>query len=125
MAGVVMYELVFYETISGEQPFGLFVEELDKKSATDRTARTQLKQIMFHLDLLAEAGTRIGIRYAKHLEGAIWELTPGDNRVLFFIWTGRRFVLLHTFRKTTQKTPPQEITRAKREMADWLNRYPD
>ena len=105
----MMYELVFYETTSGEQPLGLFIEELDRKSATDRTARTQLKQLMFHLDLLAESGTRIGTRYAKHLDGPIWELTPGDNRVLFFVWTGRRFVLLHHFRKTTQKTPPQEI----------------
>lgn len=121
----MMYELVFYETTSGEQPLGLFIEELDGKSATDRTARTQLKQLMFHLDLLAESGTRIGTRYAKHLDGPIWELTPGDNRVLFFVWTGRRFVLLHHFRKTTQKTPPQEIARAKRELIDWLNRHPD
>ena len=120
-----MYELVFYETTSGEQPFGLFIEELDRKSATDRTARTQLKQLMFHLDLLAESGTRIGTRYAKHLDEPIWELTPGGNRVLFFVWTGRRFVLLHPFRKTTQKTPPQEIARAKRELTDWLSRHPD
>lgn len=122
---MVMYELIFYETASGESPFGLFLEELDRKSATDKTARTQLKQLTFHLDLLAESGTRIGTRYAKHLDGSIWELTPGDNRVLFFIWTGRRFVLLHHFRKTTQKTPPQEIAKAKREVTDWLNRYPE
>lgn len=121
----MMYELVFYETSSGDQPVGAFVEELDRKAATDKSARTQLKQLVFHLDLLSEAGTRIGTRYAKHLEGAIWELTPGDNRVLFFIWTGRRFVLLHTFRKTTQKTPQQEIARAKREMNDWLTRHPE
>lgn len=79
----MMYELIFYETASGESPFGLFLEELDRKSATDKTARTQLKQLMFHLDLLTESGTRIGTRYAKHLDGSIWELTPGDNRVLF------------------------------------------
>lgn len=53
-----MYELVFYETISGEQPFGLFVEELDKKSATDRTARTQLKQEDCHHENLGTSTPR-------------------------------------------------------------------
>ena len=120
-----MNEIVFYETASGENPFGLFFEELNRKAATDRTARTQLKQLVFHLDMLAESGTRIGTRYVKHLDGPIWEITPGDNRVLFFVWTGRRFVLLHHFRKTTQKTPQQEIAKAKRELLDWMNRHPE
>ena len=34
-------------------------------------------------------------------------------------------MLLHHFRKTTPKTPPQEIAKAKREETDWLNRYPE
>ncbi|MTH54247.1 hypothetical protein GKZ89_12620 [Bacillus mangrovi] len=29
-------------------------------------------------------------------------------------------VLLHTFRKQTQKTPQREIDRAEKEMANWL-----
>ena len=89
---------------------------------TDKTARVQLKQLMFHLDLLTESGTRIGVRYVKHLEGPIWELTPGDNRVLFFVWTGSRFVLLHAFRKKTQKTPQGEISLAEERKADYLQR---
>ena len=92
---------------------------------TDKTARVQLKQLMFHLDLLTESGTRIGVRYVKHLEGPIWELTPGDNRVLFFVWTGSRFVLLHAFRKKTQKTPLKEIAQARRECSDWIKRHPE
>jgi phage-related protein len=120
-----MYELVFYETESGESPVGSFLIDLDNRSETDKTARTQLKQLLFHLDLLAESGTRIGTRYVKHLDGSIWELTPGDNRILFFVWTGSRFVLLHQFRKKTQKTPAQEIAKAKRELTDWLNRHPE
>ena len=33
----------------------------------------------------------------------IWELRPGNNRVFYFCWRGDRFVLLHQFRKKSQK----------------------
>ena len=45
----------------------------------------------------------------KHLESEIWELRPGFNRVLYFYFENNTFVLLHMFRKKTQKTPKSEI----------------
>lgn len=50
------------------------------------------------------------------------ELRPGNNRVFYFCWRGDRFVLLHQFRKRSQKTPRREIERAKAERDDWLAR---
>ena len=47
---------------------------------------------------------------------------PGNNRVFYFCWRGDRFVLLHQFRKKSQKTPRREIERAKAERDDWLAR---
>lgn len=35
----------------------------------------------------------------KHLEGEIWELRPGFNRVLYFYFENNTFVLLHMLRK--------------------------
>ena len=35
---------------------------------------------------------------------------------------GRRYVLLHQFVKKTQKTPAREIEKAKRELADIIER---
>lgn len=59
----------------------------------------------------------------KHLEDDIWELRLGNNRVLyFFIDNDNTYVLLHHFRKTTQKTPRQEIEKAKKERIDYLRR---
>ena len=52
----------------------------------------------------------------------IWELRPGNNRVLFFYHKDDTYVLLHLFRKRTQKTPRSEIEKAKRERNDWLTR---
>ena len=58
----------------------------------------------------------------KHLDDDIWELRPGNNRVLYFYFKNDTFVLLHQFRKKTQKTPKREIERAKAERDDYLAR---
>ncbi len=41
----------------------------------------------------------------KHLEGEIWELRTGINRVLYFYFDNDTYVLLHMIRNKTQKTP--------------------
>ena len=50
----------------------------------------------------------------------VWELRPGNNRIFYFYHKDNTYVLLHSFRKKTQKTPKQEITRAKSERDDYL-----
>ena len=67
-------------------------------------------------------GTQIGEPYVKHLDGEIWELRPLRDRILFAAWYNGGFILLHTFMKTTQKTPAREIEKAKRELADIIER---
>jgi len=117
-----MYEIIFYEDKDGNSPFGEFIKELDKKAATDKSSRIELKQILFYIELLKRSGTRAGESVAKHIEGEIWELRPGNNRIFFFGWRGINFVLLHHFRKKTRKTPRSEIDKAKREFEDWIYR---
>ena len=41
---------------------------------------------------------------------------------MFFYFKDNTFVLLHYFRKKTQKTPRREVERAKSEMDDWRSR---
>ena len=85
-------------------------------------ARIQYKQIVLYIQLLQDNGTRLSENVTKHLMDGIWELRPGNNRVFYFCWRGDRFVLLHQFRKKSQKTPRREIERAKAERDDWLAR---
>ncbi len=51
--------------------------------------------------------------YAKHLTGRLWELRltgrDGIARSIYVTASGRRVVVLRTFVKKTQKTPPREI----------------
>lgn len=58
----------------------------------------------------------------KHLDGEIWELRPMNGRILFAAWHKCSYVLLHYFTKKTQKTPRREIEKAKRELADLIER---
>lgn len=58
----------------------------------------------------------------KYLEDGIWELRPGNNRVFYFFFQNNTYVLLHQFRKKSQKTPKREIAKAKRERDDYLHR---
>lgn len=99
-----MYNIIFYSTADGTSELRDFLINLRKKSLTNKDARIQHKQI------------------AQYIEEDIWELRPGNNRVLFFYHKDDTYVLLHLFRKRTQKTPRSEIEKAKRERNDWLTR---
>ena len=71
---------------------------------------------------MQDNGTRLGENITKHLEDDIWELRPGNNRVFYFFFENDTFVLLHHFRKKSQKTPRREIEKAKNERIDYITR---
>ena len=117
-----MYTVEFYETADGQSELWDFLEELRIKAATNKDARIQHKQIGLYIQLLQDNGTRLNENITKHLEDGIWELRPSNNRVLYFFFENDTFVLLHHFRKKSQKTPRREIEKAKNERADYIAR---
>ena len=117
-----MYNVEFYETQDGKSQIWEFLEELRIKAATSKDARIQHKQASLYIELLQQNGTRLNENITKHLEDGIWELRPGNNRVFYFFFQDNTFVLLHQFRKKTQKTPKREIEKTKRERDDYLFR---
>ena len=117
-----MYRVEFYSDKDNHSDIEEFLDELKEKSKTSKNNRIQLKQILFYIDLLSKVGTRLGDNYTKFIEDGIWELRPGFNRIFYFYYDNDQFVLLHHFRKKTQKTPKKEIVRAKNERDDYLNR---
>ena len=88
-----MYNIVFYSTADGTSELRDFLINLRKKSLTNKDARIQHKQIAQYIQLLEDHGTYLGEKITKH-----------------------------SFRKRTQKTPRNEIEKAKRERDDWLTR---
>lgn len=117
-----MYEIEFYETRDGVSEVWEFLEDLKQRAEHNKDARIQHKQVAFYIQLLMDHGTRLGENITKNLDEDIWELRPGNNRVLFFYFKDNKFVLLHHFRKKTQKTPRREIEKAKTERDDWISR---
>lgn len=101
----------FYLDIHGESPVEDAINALPN---VDQVA------IDHHLDLLEEFG--LDAPGVKQVEGKIFELRPRSNRLLYFAHTGRRFIVLHWFRKKTNKTPRKEIAMAKGRMRDFLER---
>jgi phage-related protein len=64
--------------------------------------------------------------YIKPLGDKLYEVRADVNRntfrVIYFLYTGRRFILLHGFQKKTQKTPEKELERARKYLEDFLER---
>ena len=115
-----MFEVIFYKDRRGKEPALEYIRKLAQK--TDKDSRIKLHKIQEYINVLKAFGTQAGEPYLKHLDGEIWELRPIRDRVLFAAWTGDCFILLHHFMKKTQKTPPQEIEQAKRELEDFRER---
>lgn len=79
-----MYNIEFYEDSNGRSGLWEFLESLRVKAATNKDARIQYKQISLYIQLLEDNGTRLNENITKHLDDDIWELRPGNNRVLYF-----------------------------------------
>lgn len=81
-------------------------------------------RIVHTVNLLEEFGLALGPPYVKHLQSKLWELRIRSGRkayrVIYFAFTGQRFILLHAFLKKTQKTPKKELAIAERRLADFL-----
>lgn len=117
-----MYTIEFYEKDNEESEIWEFLEALRIKASTNKDARIQYKQVTLYIQLLQDNGTRLPDNVTKYLEDGIWELRPGNNRVFYFYYENDTFVLLHQFRKKSQKTPRREIARAKAERDEYLSR---
>ena len=115
-----MYKITYYQDRNGNSPVADYLAELASRG--DKDSRIKFNKIQQYIGLLSAQGTRIGQPVVKHLDGEIWELRPVRDRILFAAWYQGSFILLHSFMKKTQKTPPQEIKQAQRELADMRER---
>ena len=118
-----MYKIKFYKDKQGNEFIKALLDDLKKKSSTSKIERIRLKKIVEYLSALEAYGVSIGEPYVKHIADDIWELRPTNDRVFFFHWQDRTFILLHHFSKKTKKTPPKELLQAKRNQQDFLENY--
>src|SRR3990167_3360791 len=99
--------VTYFETVRGERPVREYIESLSLKE------RVIVKAL---IDYLAEK-IILNEPHAKKLVGynGLYELRPGPHRV-FYCYYAKKIVLLHAFRKTSNKTPRREIETAYKRM---------
>ena len=111
------FEIVFYNHPNGSEPAKDFILSLDKKMQA-KMLRT--------IKLLQDNGYELHEPYSKHLDEGIFELRAkvgsDISRVLYFFFVGRKIILTNGFVKKTQKTPQNEIGKAKDYRKEYLNR---
>lgn len=88
------------------------------------SSKRERAEVRNALRLLQEFGPVLGMPHARPVTGhrKLWELRAGPIRLFYFAHIGQRFVILHAFRKKSQKTPAREINTAERRMANFLER---
>jgi phage-related protein len=107
-----MWSIVFYKDHRGKCPPLEFIENLPvMEQAKIRNA----------LRLLQEFGTNLSMPHAKPIQEKLWELRPGGIRLFYFAYIEHQFVILHGYRKQSQKAPVDEIAIALRRMQELLD----
>ena len=113
----MVWEIEYFETAKGKRPVQEFIDSLDTRSKA-KIART--------LDLLEQFGIKLGMPYAKHVEGDLWELRTrvGSNqyRLIYFLFTGGVFILLHGLMKKSGQIPQQDLRTARDRRTEFLTR---
>ncbi len=89
-----MWNIVFYVDHRGKCPPKEFIEELPVME------QAKIRNV---LRLLQEFGSNLSMPHAKQIKGKLWELRPGGVRLFYSAYSGQQFVILHGYRKQSQK----------------------
>lgn len=111
------WQIDYYESSAGNKPVEAFISSLDVK-VQDKVVRT--------LELLEEFGISLGRPHVKKLTGTpLWELRilGSDSIRIFYVAKElESFLLLHGFKKKTQKTEKKEIKAAIQRLQEYQSR---
>jgi phage-related protein len=108
-------EVIFYETASSRSPVIDFIEKLP---ANEQVVIFSVLKDFKRRGMLAQ-----GCNF-RQLEGKLWEIKirtmSGGYRFLYVWLSEERVIVLHVFKKKTQKTPLKEIRLAKKRMKELI-----
>jgi len=95
----------FYIDKRGRSPVEEYLAALpeDERASVART-----------IALVRMFGPALGMPHARPVGNGLWELRASAQRIFYVGYVGRRFVLLHAYRKKSQQTPRSEIATALR-----------
>lgn len=119
-----MFEVITYKDKNGKDEISDYVRSLNSEINTKKDSRIRYKKIMEYIYYLKTYGIASGEPMVKRIKNTeLWELRPSNDRIFFAYWKENIFVLIHCFRKKSQKTPAREISMAEKKLKDFLERY--
>lgn len=101
-------KIIFFETESGSVPVIKFLNSLQKRDKAVLIAA---------LDDLRLNGMDKSSIIFRQIEGKLWELKISSNRVFYIMIEASVMILLHAYKKQSQKAPKKELDTAKKRMA--------
>lgn len=117
MKGINMFEIIFYET-DKQSPIDDFLNELKK---------SEKAKVQFAIERLEEEGEKARRPLSAYVRNKIYELRTKNEsnefRILYFFFIDKKIILLHGFKKKTQKLKEKDIKLAESRMADWIRRF--
>ena len=116
-----MWKVIFYTNNRLESPLVDFIENLPKKQGAKVLREISLFEKVGINSVYPQTSKIIGSEYKD-----LWELRVrfGKNsiRIIYFLHIKDTFVLLHGFKKKTNKIPKRELEIAKNRMMEYKNR---
>ncbi len=103
------WNIILFESTRGEKPVEEFIKSLDKITSP---------KINHHVRLLMGFGPFLGMPYSKKLTKDLYELRIRGKQEIRIIYSFKSndIILLHAFKKQSQKTPQKEIQTALRRL---------
>lgn len=98
------------------------IEALPPAEREVKALPRDLQARFFHIGemLTAHGPQHVGMPHVRHLQGDLWEMRmkgkTGIARAIYFTVVGKRIIICSAFVKKPQKTPRQELSKAKARM---------
>ncbi len=113
----MLFKSVYYTTTGGRKPVEEFILKQDAK------ARGKIARNLIYLE---EHGYLLMRPYAAKITDRLYELRvecgPNNYRILYFFYTGNYIVLVHVFKKKTDKLKRTDIETAEQRMKNFEDR---
>ncbi len=93
---------------------------VDKRvqAIVDNLSELEQGRILGYLDLFTEKKFSLPAKYLKKLDSNLWELRPGNIRLLIGK-TSVGMIVVNVFKKKSQKTPKNELNTAKKRLMEY------
>jgi len=113
-------KLIFYATADGKSPALEVIKSLAKPD------RSKIFGCLESIELLGFDTPRVGFR---HIEGKLWEIkiktVSGGYRIFYVAIQKSSLVLLHAYKKQSQKAPEKEVKTAIKRLKEVLDNDAD